>query len=101
MTKRLMLSMIVLVPSLVPAALQAQSCESLSKLVSSTASITVAKTMNAGSFTPSGSTETFPRLPVFCRVVASLKPTSDSNIRTEIWLPVSDWNGKFLAVGSG
>ncbi|HEX4485008.1 MAG TPA: tannase/feruloyl esterase family alpha/beta hydrolase, partial [Terriglobales bacterium] len=30
-----------------------------------------------------------------------LKPTADSDIRAEIWLPTKNWNGKFLAVGSG
>src|SRR4029079_15463995 len=29
------------------------------------------------------------------------KPTSDSNINVELWLPTKDWNGKFLAVGNG
>jgi len=36
-----------------------------------------------------------------CRVSATLKPTSDSDIRMELWLPLSSWNGKFLAVGNG
>jgi feruloyl esterase len=40
-------------------------------------------------------------LPAFCRVAAKLKPTSDSDIGVEVWLPISGWNGKFLAVGSG
>jgi feruloyl esterase len=101
MTERLTLFMIVVVATFAPVPLQAQSCESLSKRVSPTVSITLAKTIDAGSFTPTGSTTTFPDLPAFCRVVANLKPTSDSDIRTEIWLPISDWNGKFLAVGSG
>ena len=30
-----------------------------------------------------------------------LKPTSDSNINVELWLPTKNWNGKFLAVGNG
>jgi feruloyl esterase len=101
MTEGLMFSMIVLVAIFAPAALQAQSCESLSKPVSPTVSITFAKTIDTGTFTPTGSTMTFPHLPAFCRVAANLKPTSDSDIRTEIWLPISGWNGKFLAVGSG
>jgi feruloyl esterase len=38
----------------------------------------------------------------FCRVVAVLKPSSDSNINVEVWLPVADkWNGKFQAEGNG
>ena len=98
-----MLSRIVLLTSLLPAALHAQSCDRLSKLVSPTVSITLtlAKVVDTGTFTPTGSTSTFLHLPAFCRVAASLKPTSDSDIRIEVWLPIAEWNGKFLAVGSG
>jgi feruloyl esterase len=96
-----MLSTIVLLATLAPAALQAQTCESLSKLVSSTVSMTMVKTIDAGTFTPAGNTTTLTNLPAFCRVVLNLKPTSDSNIGIEIWLPLSGWNGKYLAIGSG
>ena len=37
----------------------------------------------------------------FCRVAATLSPSSDSNIKIEVWLPSEGWNGKFLAVGNG
>ena len=40
-------------------------------------------------------------LPAFWRVVAVAKPTSDSDIKMEIWLPASGWNGKFQGVGNG
>ena len=40
-------------------------------------------------------------LPAFCRVAATLKPTSDSDIKIEVWMPASGWNGKFQAVGNG
>ncbi len=43
----------------------------------------------------------FASLPAFCRVTATLTPSSDSDIKTEIWLPVTGWNGKFQAVGNG
>jgi feruloyl esterase len=92
---------VLLIATFVPAALHAQSCESLAKLDSPTVSITLAKTIDAGSFTLAGSVATFPHLPAFCRVLAILKPSSDSDIGTEIWLPLSAWNGKFLAVGNG
>lgn len=36
-----------------------------------------------------------------CRVVGTIRPTSDSNIRFEVWLPSKGWNGKFLASGNG
>ncbi len=41
-----------------------------------------------------------PILPAYCRVAATLRPSADSDIRIEIWMPV-DWNGKFLGVGGG
>jgi len=41
-------------------------------------------------------------LPAFCRVAVTLTPSSDSDIRIEVWLPDSStWNGKFQAVGNG
>jgi feruloyl esterase len=40
-------------------------------------------------------------LPAYCKVAATLKPTSDSDIKIEVWLPRSGWNGKFQAVGNG
>src|SRR5207253_7652796 len=35
------------------------------------------------------------------RVAATLKPTDDSRIRIEVWMPASGWNGKFQGVGNG
>jgi len=43
----------------------------------------------------------FSQLPAFCRVAATLTPSSDSDIKIEVWLPASAWNGKFQAVGNG
>jgi feruloyl esterase len=40
-------------------------------------------------------------LPAFCRVTATLTPTSDSSIKIEVWLPESGWNGRFLGTGGG
>jgi len=41
------------------------------------------------------------KMPAFCRIAATVKPSSDSDIKVEVWLPVSGWNGKFYAVGNG
>ena len=43
----------------------------------------------------------YANLPAFCRVGATLKPTSDSEIKVEVWMPVTGWNNKLLAVGNG
>ena len=40
-------------------------------------------------------------LPAHCRVAATLRPSSDSDIKMELWLPVENWNGKFQMVGNG
>ena len=43
-----------------------------------------------------------PATVAFCRVAATLTPTSDSTILAELWLPDAEkWNGKFLGVGNG
>lgn len=34
-------------------------------------------------------------LPAFCRVAATLRPTTASEIRMELWLPLEGWNGRF------
>jgi feruloyl esterase len=37
----------------------------------------------------------FRTLPAFCRVVATLKPSASSDIRMEMWMPITGWNGHF------
>jgi feruloyl esterase len=43
----------------------------------------------------------FKALAAFCRVVGHVQPAADSNIAFELWLPLENWNGKFVAVGNG
>jgi feruloyl esterase len=40
-------------------------------------------------------------IPQHCRVKLTLKPTSDSNIYSELWMPTENWNGRLLIVGNG
>ena len=87
-----------------PAAAASTSCESLTSLHLPDATITAAQTVAAGAFAPpagGGRGDAFKSVPAFCRVAATLKPSTDSDIRIEIWLPASGWNGKFQAVGNG
>lgn len=84
----------------------AAACESLSSLKLDQAAINSAQIVAAGAFSPpSGRAGRGPNLyqtlPVFCRVQVTLTPSSDSNIKVEVWLPVSGWNNKYLAVGNG
>ena len=83
----------------------AATCESLTSLTLPDTTITMAQSVPAGGFTlPGGNGQAnaaFQYLPAFCRVTATLKPSSDSDIRIEVWLPASNWNGKFQGVGNG
>lgn len=40
-------------------------------------------------------------IPQHCRVKLTLKPSADSNIYSELWMPTDNWNGKLLVVGNG
>jgi feruloyl esterase len=96
-----------LVTIALPVAGFAADCESLASLKLSNTTITMASPVQAGAFTPPApgrggrGGNPFETLPAFCRVAATLAPTSDSDIKVEVWLPLSGWNGKYLAVGNG
>jgi feruloyl esterase len=84
------------------------SCESLSALKLPNTTITMAESVVAGGFSRPAADgaggvdgQVFITLPGFCRLAATIKPTSDSDIKLEVWLPVSGWNGKYQAVGNG
>ena len=82
----------------------AASCESLSSLALPYTTMTLAQMVPAGGFSLAGTGPAVPQLsqlPAFCRVAATLRPSSDSDIKIEVWLPAVAWNGKFLAVGNG
>jgi feruloyl esterase len=57
----------------------------------------------AGGFTPPGGRDAqqYRKLPAFCRVAAVLRPSNDSDIKVEVWLPAAGWNGKFQGVVEG
>jgi feruloyl esterase len=62
--------------------------------------IHTAESVPAGTFkSPYGNA--IDKMPAFCRVAGVIKPTTDSYIRFEVWMPASGWNGKFLGVGNG
>ena len=81
------------------------SCANLAALTIPNITVNAAAMVAAGGFTPPGpqvpGTNTSP-LPAFCRVEATARPTGDSEIKFEVWIPpVEAWNGKFQGVGNG
>jgi tannase/feruloyl esterase len=84
------------------------SCEKLAALTIPGAKIIFAQTVAAGAFagppaafTGRDLTALYKSVPAFCRVVAVATPTTDSNIRLEVWMPVAGWNGKLQGLGNG
>ncbi|WP_157994524.1 tannase/feruloyl esterase family alpha/beta hydrolase [Peristeroidobacter agariperforans] len=82
----------------------AAECAELKRIELPRTQITFAGVVQAGAFSPPGAangTANYVRLPSFCRVTGTLRPTADSDIRFEVWLPIAGWNGKFVGVGNG
>jgi feruloyl esterase len=69
--------------------LTAATCEGLTSLALPHANITSAQPVNA------------PGAHGVCRVAATIRPVTDSEIKVEVWLPLEGWNGKLEANGNG
>ena len=86
--------------------LAAASCESSSFALKG-GFVTLAETIAPGAFRQPGARgpgrggNPYTNLPEFCRVAATLKPTADSEIKIEVWLPEANWNGSLESVGNG
>ena len=94
------LLMLLSAPSVQAAA--AINCESLATLKLHHAAVVSAKSVPAGptsmtSFTGAVTLD----VPSRCEVRGISRPSSDSEIAFELWLPLSGWNGKYEQVGNG
>jgi feruloyl esterase len=85
----------------------ADGCRALATLALPQATITTAELVAAGAFTPPTAGRggrggnVYASLPAFCRVAATITPSHDSDIKIEVWLPASGWNGRFQGLGNG
>ena len=79
------------------------SCESLATLTRAHTSIVSAAIVPEGPLTAGGRGGAAAPLvvPARCVVKAVTRPSSDSEIRFELWLPVTGWNGKYQQAGNG
>ena len=112
MTKFPIAALLLSTTSLIAAPTGGSPCDSLSKLNLPNVTINSAQSVAAGAFTPPptpagppggplGNPAPFKSVPEFCRVMATLTPSSDSDIKIEVWLPASGWNNDFQAIGNG
>jgi hypothetical protein len=88
----------------------ARSCDSLAQLALPNAKVTAAQEVAAGAFAPPPASEMGPprggaafyaTLPKFCRVSITGTPSADSDIKIEVWMPATGWNGKLHGEGNG
>src|SRR5262245_36526769 len=98
---------VILLGLFAPAAASAATCEQLTTLSVKGGTVTMAQTVAPGAFpppagrTPPDTANRFATLGAFCRVAITLKPAPRSDIKAEVWLPSSGWNGKLQVVGNG
>ncbi len=72
-----------------------ESCAALSGLDLPHVAITAADLVPAADQMPGAH-------PAYCRVAGTARPTSDSDIRFEVWIPADGaWNHRYLQVGNG
>lgn len=86
---------------LLAAVAQQAPCEGLKSLSLPNTTITASEYVPAGPQRTGRGGQAGAQLPAHCRVAATLKPSADSHIEMELWMPAENWNGKFLAVGNG
>ncbi len=82
-----------------------QTCESLTALKLDRAAVTSAAMLDAAPLKPPPNAYfKLPpvTVPQHCEVKGVARPTSDSEINFELWLPpAADWNGKYMQRGNG
>lgn len=77
----------------------AADCAGLKNLKLAGTVITAAEQVTSATVQPPRS-EPLAGLPAFCRVQGIFRPSADSDIHFEIWLP-DQWNGRYLGAGNG
>ncbi|GGH09322.1 tannase/feruloyl esterase family alpha/beta hydrolase [Silvibacterium dinghuense] len=105
----LLFALLFTLPAIAFAQQSSSACSRLTSLSLSDARVTDASIVAAGVFLPAGDPPSpqdaavYKSLPAFCRIQIASTPTSDSNIRIEVWLPLTRtaWNGKFRGQGNG
>lgn len=86
---------------------RAATCSSLAALKLPKTVVTAGQDVGSGKFVPPEGRPSdlqlaaYRDLPAFCRVQGVLRPSGDSHIEFEVWLPASGRNGKSMGVGNG
>lgn len=77
------------------------SCDRLMNLNLAATTMTSATAIAANSFIPPNRGDQQAVPVAFCRVTGTIRPSADSEIKFEVWLPQSGWTGRYESVGNG
>src|SRR5260221_1315496 len=78
------------------------SCASLSTFSYPNTTINSAQSQPGGAYVaPDAWHLVFTNLPPYCEVSATIKPTVDSSINVRVWMPTTNYNGRYLGTGNG
>ena len=104
----------MIIAAVLLAASMPTNCDAIKSMSTAHTTVISSEVVPAGIFTPpparagaapaaaAGGAPVAPEpIPQYCRVKLTLKPTADSNIYSELWMPTDNWNGKLLVVGNG
>lgn len=80
---------------------QQQPCEKLTELKLPHTEVTSAESLPKGPISAGSGNAPAIEVPARCVVKAIARPTTDSEIKMEIWLPAANWNGKYMQAGNG
>lgn len=79
-----------------------QTCQGLKNIALEHATITSAAAVPEAPLSGGGRAGAAPVIaPAHCAVQGIIRPTKDSEIHFELWIPATGWNGKYLQLGSG
>ena len=78
------------------------SCASLSTFSHPNTTINSANSQPGGPYVaPDAWHLVFTNLPPYCEVQATIQPTADSSIKVRVWMPTTNYNGRYLGTGNG
>jgi len=104
--RRLIVAFTVAASLVVAAPSEAATCASLMSAVMPDVRVDLAQEVAGGAFVPPGpapnaqAANPYAGLPSFCRVAATVRPSSEAPIGIEVWLPVNGWNGRLRGIGN-
>ena len=80
-----------------------RSCEasSFAHLRLAGANIQSVTAVAQNAYQPAGRAAPLPDIPAFCLVKGDARPSADSLINFELWVPRDGWNGKLVVTGNG